>query len=122
MSTRVVQRRFGYQIDPLLATASLFFLPTLFLGGVTPFAIRMLLRSVERAGVTAGGIYGLSAVGNIFGTFFTAFYLIQTFGVTKILYFWSAVLLVLGAILLVQPARKLLRAKRALLLQVAPKP
>jgi len=113
MQTQVVQQRFGYQIDPLLATASLFFLPTLFLGAVTPFAIRMLLRSVERAGMTAGGIYGLSAVGNIFGTFFTAFYLIQTFGVTRILFFWSAFLLVLSAILLIEPARRLLRTKRA---------
>jgi spermidine synthase len=113
ISADVVQRRFGYQMDPLIATASLFFLPTLFLGGVTPFAIRMLLRSVERAGMTAGGIYGLSATGNIFGTFFTAFYLIQTFGVTKILYFWSAFLLALSAILLAEPARKLLRSKRA---------
>ena len=113
ISADVVQRRFGYQMDPLLATASLFFLPTLFLGGVTPFAIRMLLRSVERAGVTAGGIYGLSAAGNIFGTFFTAFYLIQTFGVTKILYFWSGFLLVLSAILLMEPARRIFRSKRA---------
>lgn len=118
MGTHVVQRPFGYQVDPLLATASLFFLPTLFLGGVTPFAIRMLLRSVERAGMTAGGIYGLSAAGNIFGTFFTAFYLIQTFGVTRILYFWSAFLVVLAAILLLDPARKLLRAKRALVIAV----
>ncbi len=114
--TRITQRRFGFPLDPLLATAALFFLPTLFLGAVTPFAIRMLLPSVERAGITAGGVYGLSTVGNIFGTFLTAFYLIQTFGVTRVLFFWSGFLLVLGAVLAIAPKRKASGARRPSLL------
>jgi spermidine synthase len=113
---RITERRFGFPLDPLLATAALFFLPTLFLGAVTPFAIRMLLPSVERAGITAGGVYGLSTVGNIFGTFLTAFYLIQTFGVTRILFFWSGFLLVLGAVLAIAPSRRAVAAKRAMLI------
>jgi spermidine synthase len=117
--TRITERRFGFPVDPLIATAALFFLPTLFLGGVTPFAIRMLLPSVERAGITAGGIYALSTVGNIFGTFLTAFYLIQTFGVTRILFFWSGFLLILGALLAIVPMRRSRAARRATLIAIA---
>jgi spermidine synthase len=116
--TYITRRRFGFPLDPLVATGLLFFLPTLFLGAVTPFAIRMLLPSVERAGMTSGGIYGLSTVGNIFGTFLTAFYLIQTFGVRKILFFWSGFLLVLGGVLATVPTRSSSRAKRATLLVI----
>jgi len=115
---RIVERRFGYRLDPLLASASLFFLPTLFLGAVTPFVIRILLSSVERSGLTSGGIYALSTAGSILGTFVTAFYLIQTFGVRSILLLWSVFLLILGVIFLVVPGCKGARAKRTLV--VAP--
>jgi spermidine synthase len=109
----IVAKRFGYRIDPLLASSSMFFLPAFFLGAVTPFAIRLLLTRVERAGVTAGGVYALSTAGSIFGTLFTALYLIQTFGVKRVWFSWSVLLLILAAVLLLKPALEAVRRKRA---------
>lgn len=114
----IAGKRFGLRVDPLLASASMFFLPAFFLGAVTPFAIRLVLPSVERAGMTAGRVYALSTAGSIFGTLFTAFYLIQTFGVKRVWFSWSAMLLVMGAVLSIKPALETVKRKRALSLAI----
>jgi len=92
----IVARRLGRRIDPLLAATLLFFMPTMFLGAVTPIVIRLRIRSRLSAGTTAGSIYGLSTAGSIFGTLVTAFYLIERFGVRSIVMLWGAALAVMS--------------------------
>jgi len=94
----IVARRFGRRIDPLLAATVLFFLPTLCLGAITPLIIRLRIPSTLRAGSTAGSVYSLSTAGSIFGALFTAFYLIERFGVRAIVMLWGAALCVMSAV------------------------
>ncbi|MEE8478277.1 MAG: fused MFS/spermidine synthase, partial [Gemmatimonadales bacterium] len=61
-------------------TASLFFLPSLILGMVTPVVIRLRLRDLASTGNVVGRIFAVSNAGAIFGTFITGFVLIQRVG------------------------------------------
>jgi len=76
----------------LAASACLLLVPLSFLGTFSPVAVRLLLRSTEETGRIAGLVYGISTIGNIFGTLFTTFYLIPTIGTREITYVYAAVL------------------------------
>src|ERR687894_2157768 len=43
--------------------------PVLMMGAVSPWAIRLKLRSIEDSGQTAGRMYAISTVGSLLGTF-----------------------------------------------------
>lgn len=67
----------------LFATIAIFSLPLCLLGGVSPYAVRLISRSVESVGDTAGNLYAVSTMGSFIGTVATAFYLIPAFPTTK---------------------------------------
>jgi len=75
----------GRSTNPLFASLFLFFVPSVLLGMVSPFAIRLAAEAVRTVGTTAGRLYALSTLGSLFGTFFTAFFLIAVIGVSSIL-------------------------------------
>ena len=87
----------------LVASACLLLVPLSFLGTFSPVAVRLLLRSMEETGRIAGLVYGISTIGNIFGTLFTTFYLIPTIGSREITYVYAAVLALCALSLLVIP-------------------
>lgn len=58
---------------PLLASTTLFAVPTFFLGTVSPYAVRLLVRDARRVGRGAGSVYAISTVGSILGTLYTSF-------------------------------------------------
>ena len=93
----------------LLAVVLLFAVPVTLLGIVSPFAIRLLLRSVETGGHTAGRVYALSTAGSILGTFLPTFWLIPTFGTRPTLIGFGLLIVVISAIAL-WPARRLYAA------------
>jgi len=76
----------------LAAAAALLLLPLSFLGTFSPIAVKLLLRSTHETGRIAGVVYGVSTLGNIFGTLFTTFSLIPTIGSRAITYLYAAVL------------------------------
>jgi hypothetical protein len=76
----------------LFASAILLLVPLSFLGTFSPVAVRLLLRSTHETGRTAGLVYGVSTIGNIFGTLFTTFVLIPSIGSRAITYLYAAVL------------------------------
>ncbi|MGQ9524829.1 MAG: fused MFS/spermidine synthase [Armatimonadota bacterium] len=93
----------------LVSSVILFVVPGAFLGTVSPFLIRLSARSLKSTGSVAGGIYAVSTVGSIAGTFLTSFYLIAVLPVSRILVCIGAVLLLLGCSLIiggVQAAKK----------------
>lgn len=94
------------QIGATLISLVLFAPSTIFLGMVSPYAVRLKLASVDRAGATAGRLYAISTVGSIVGTFVAGFYLMASFGSTAILLGLS-VSLVLLSILASQSHRKI---------------
>jgi spermidine synthase len=91
---------FGPRLNPLLATLSLFFLPSVFMGTTSPYAIKLAASSLATIGNTAGSMYAISTAGSIVGALLTAFYLIQTIGVRSILRSLGVALVALAILLL----------------------
>lgn len=86
----------GERYAPLLASALTLAGPSVLLGTVSPYAIRLAAKSFEKLGKVSGNLYALSTFGSILGTFLTVFVLIPTFGVNKIIFSLGMVLLVMA--------------------------
>lgn len=67
------------------AALLLFLLPSVAMGMVSPFAIRIAIRQVESAGSVSGGYFALSTAGSIVGTLGMTFLLIPSFPVNALL-------------------------------------
>jgi len=80
----------------LLAAATLFFFPSMFLGMVSPYAVRLVARRSVRVGFSAGTLYAISTVGSFLGCLHTAFYLILWTGITNILWLAAGVLVLIA--------------------------
>ena len=80
----------------LLVTAILFFIPSCFLGMVSPVVVKLTLASLAKTGNVVGTIYAFSTLGSILGTFATGFLLISWMG-TRNLLFTTGILLLLAA-------------------------
>jgi spermidine synthase len=86
----------GERYAPLFATTVLLAPPSILLGMVSPYAIRLATRTFEKLGKISGNLYALSTLGSIVGTFFTVFVLIPAFGVNKIIVALGVTLLVVA--------------------------
>ncbi|HWP58264.1 MAG TPA: fused MFS/spermidine synthase [Candidatus Acidoferrales bacterium] len=93
---------FGARLNPLLASLILFLPPSVFLGTISPYAIRLSATAISTVGSTAGSLYALSTCGSILGTLFTAFYLIPMMGVRNIIHSLGATLIVLCLVSLLE--------------------
>jgi len=93
--------RLGNRFGPLVSSLILFLFPSVFLGMVSPFAVKLSSRSVATIGNIAGTLYSLSTVGSIIGTLATAFFLIGVLGVKNILLTIALVQIGISAVLLV---------------------
>lgn len=76
----------------LLASGILLLLPLSMLGTLSPVAIRLLTRSTNQTGRVAGSVYGISTIGNVFGTLFTTLVLIPLMGSRSITYVFAGAL------------------------------
>jgi predicted membrane-bound spermidine synthase len=92
----VIALNIGERYSPLVATILLLGPPSILLGTVSPYAIRLVADNVERLGKASGNLYALSTLGSIVGTFVTVFLLIPIFGVNKIIFGMGIVLLVVA--------------------------
>jgi predicted membrane-bound spermidine synthase len=86
----------GDRYSPLLATTILLGPPSVLLGMVAPYAIRLAAKSFEKLGKASGNLYALSTIGSIVGTFLTVFLLIPEFGVNRIIFALGVTLLVVA--------------------------
>ncbi|RJR31335.1 spermidine synthase, partial [Candidatus Parcubacteria bacterium] len=89
---------FGIRSGSILSTLSLFFLPSIALGMISPYAIRLKIKNIDTSGSAAGKLYAISTVGSIAGTFAAGFWLIPNFGSTNIIIGLGLGLLVLSFI------------------------
>ncbi len=87
----------GTRMSPLVSSLVLFLVPGVFLGTISPFAVRLQARAVASVGTTAGGLYAVSTTGSIAGTLATAFYLIVAIGVANIVHGLGLTLLLTAA-------------------------
>ncbi len=82
--------------EALVASILLFGLPSLLLGMVSPYAIRLKMKSIDSSGKTVGNLYALSTLGSIFGTFLSGFYLMALLGSHYTLFVLAIVLILLS--------------------------
>ncbi|HEY2987523.1 MAG TPA: fused MFS/spermidine synthase [Candidatus Binatia bacterium] len=95
----IAETDFGARLNPLIVSAIYFLVPGIFLGTISPYAIRLAATTLSTVGSTAGTLYALSTCGSIFGTLFTAFYLIPAIGVANIIHALGVTLVVLAAVM-----------------------
>lgn len=94
----VAQADFGPQLNPLIGAIALFVIPSIVMGMVSPFAVRLRARAVTTMGQTAGSLYAISTVGSIVGTLVTSFVLINYLGVRAIIYLMGFVLMAMAVL------------------------
>ncbi len=87
--------KLGTILGSMVATCAIYGAPTVLLGTVSPFIIRLLTVDKD-VGKIAGGIYGLSTIGSILGTFLTPFFLIHALGSHMTLVLLSSIVLIVG--------------------------
>ena len=97
ISDWVFMQDMGIRLSPLMASLFLFFIPSVFLGAVSPYTAKLMISSLHTSGSTIGTLYALSTLGSIVGTLLTSFYLITVAGV-KILIMAEGIILILIAI------------------------
>lgn len=69
----------------LISTTLLFGFPTILLGFVSPYAIKLGAKSLLNIGKVSGNLYSISTLGSIFGTFLTVFTLVPFFEINGLI-------------------------------------
>jgi hypothetical protein len=80
----------------LLASTALFFIPTIILGMLSPYSVRLLVKNSNESGQVAGKLYFVSTLGSALGTIITSFYLVLWFDIDTIVISVSLLLSLLG--------------------------
>lgn len=80
VSSAIVFLPFSMEIKSLFISAVLFAPASFLLGMVSPYAVRLRIKDVFKAGGTSGNLYAISTLGSIVGTFVAGFYIIPRFG------------------------------------------
>ena len=110
-SEAVMMIIFEHVEDPrygsLLASGMLFALPTILLGMISPYSVRLLVQTTEESGYMAGRLYFVSTLGSAIGTLATSFYLVLYFEVNTILGGLTVSLLAVGVLAIVTHRRGL---------------
>ncbi|CAB1275112.1 fused MFS/spermidine synthase [Candidatus Nitrosacidococcus tergens] len=94
----LVTDSFELQLGAFLSALILFSPCLVFLGMVSPMAIRLSSLVLEEVGTSAGTVYGISTLGSVIGTLFLGFYLFPRVGSYQILIGLGVVLLILSGI------------------------
>ena len=85
----------GYNnLNSLVATFILLAIPTFLLGMISPYAIKLATKTLDRLGNISGNLYSVSTIGSIAGTFVTVFVLIPVLEINYILYGLGFLLLI----------------------------
>jgi MFS family permease len=94
------QLRYGLLWGTMAGCLGLFTIPTILLGCVGPYAIRLRVPGVAASGNAAGTVFALTTVGSLVGTFGAVFLLIPNVGTRATLYVFAGVLLAASVIAL----------------------
>lgn len=81
-----------------LAAILLFFIPTIILGMISPYSVRLLISDKKNSGQIAGILYFVSTLGSALGTLITSFYLVLWLEVNTIVITVCLTLFTLGII------------------------
>lgn len=86
----------GIFYGSLVAVILLFTIPTVLLGCVSPFAIRLRIQQVGNSGRISGMLYAISTAGSIVGTFLPVLVLLPSIGVRATFLSTAALLLLVS--------------------------
>ncbi|MFH1661961.1 MAG: fused MFS/spermidine synthase [Candidatus Falkowbacteria bacterium] len=89
----ILQNTSNIYLGTILSTISFFAIPSILLGMVSPYAVRLKMHAVSESGATVGNLYAISTIGSIVGTFAAGFFLIPFFGSINIIFFLSIILI-----------------------------
>jgi spermidine synthase len=81
-------------LNSLFTTFLLILIPTLLLGMISPYAIKLATKSLDKLGNISGNLYSVSTIGSIVGTFLTVFVLIPLTEIDHIFYGLGILLIV----------------------------
>jgi predicted membrane-bound spermidine synthase len=87
-----------FRFSVLLISTLFFLAPSVLMGMVSPFAIKLSATGLEEIGRTSGRVYAISTLGSISGAIAVSFFLIQWLGTRAIVVVLGLVLLVLAFI------------------------
>lgn len=96
---------FGPRMGSLMAAMAFFFIPSVLMATVSPFAIKLVSSSLSNIGNTAGRLSAISSAGSIVGTLLTSFFLIPIMGVRNIIFTLGFILLGLAILLIIDYGR-----------------
>ena len=85
----------------LIASSTLFFVPTAVSGMVSPYAVRLLSTDLQATGRSAGLLFFVSTFGSAAGTILTSFYMVLWFEINQIFLGMMAISMLLGITALV---------------------
>jgi MFS family permease len=97
---------FGLFLGTVVSCLGLFALPTVILGCLNPYAIRLRVRGVAGSGNAAGSVFALTTIGSLIGTFGAVFLFIPNVGTRATLYIFAAILVVTAGIGLARPDKQ----------------
>ena len=89
----------GLEIKSIVAALLLFAPASILLGFVTPYTVKLNMRTLADSGKTVGSLYALSTIGSILGTFAAGFLLIPFVGSSRTLYLIAGTLFLLSFLL-----------------------
>lgn len=95
----------GLRAAVLVSAALLFAPPLTLLGMVSPYAIRLKVRSLEHVGRTAGNLYAVSTVASVASALLMGFVLIPSLGVERLTYAVGLTLLAAAGVALLDRPR-----------------
>ena len=91
----------GIKMRSVISSILLFSPASIFLGMVSPYAVRLKIKSLSTSGSTVGSLYAISTIGSIVGTFVAGFGLIPILGTTSILFLLGILLLVVSILIFI---------------------
>ena len=80
----------------LLASTLLFLVPTIIMGMIAPYSVRILTESRDSSGHTAGFLYFVSTLGSAIGTIITSFYFVLWMEIDQILWLTFGIMFTAG--------------------------
>ena len=93
------------QYAPLLAIFLLLMIPSVLLGFVSPYVIKLGTSSLQKIGNVSGNLYSIATLGSILGTFMTVFVLIPNLAVNQIIFGLGIILIISSLIGLKKPPK-----------------
>lgn len=82
----------------LVTAGLLFILPTVIMGMISPYSVRLLVETTHESGHVAGRLYFVSTMGSALGTLATSFYFVLWFEINTILTLLALALVAMAAL------------------------